>query len=168
MIYITCNGMCDHLFWKAKFTHLPPLHHRDMSHRKVHSLGKVPFSRENEPGISKESYKEFAKDLGQETPKLPPPPCQSNIFPRVVGHDLQIPLPPGPFRPLSRSSSKKAVKRDDPFVAAYMKCTKSDGDGKFSTDKRTGGGKCRLGMSMLRFSCVNSCQVKDDILVWWA
>ena len=137
----------------------------DMSHRKVHSLGKVPFSWENEPGICKVSHKESPKYMRQGTPKLPPPPCQSYSH-RVVGQDVQIPLPSGPSRPLPRSSSTKVVQREDPFLAAYMECTKSEGHGKFSKGKRQGDGKSRLGRSWFRFFSMNSSEIKDNSRVW--
>lgn len=136
-----------------------------MSHRKVHSLGKVPFSWENEPGICKASHKESPKDKRQGTPKLPPPPCQS-YSPRIVGQDVQIPLPSGPSRPLLRSSSTKVVQTDDPFLAAYMECTKSEGHGKFSEGKRQGDGNSRLGRSWIRFFSMNSSEIKDNRRVW--
>lgn len=137
-----------------------------MSHNKVHSLGKVPFSWENSPGISKVNPKEGPKDVGQVTHKLlPPPPCPSDS-PKVVGVDLQIPLPPCTFQPPMRSSSRKGDKREDPFLAAYVVCTKSVGHGKtkLGKNKHRGGGRW-LGWSLFEFSCKRSSGVREDSLV---
>lgn len=136
-----------------------------MSHlNKVHSIGQVPFSWENSPGISKVTQKESPRPVGQETHKLPPPPCPSDS-PKVVGIDLQIPLPPCMFQPPLRSSSKKGIKREDPFLAAYMECTKSVGHGKLDKNKHKGGAGRRLVWSLFEFSCKRSSGVKEDSLV---
>ncbi|XXG63960.1 hypothetical protein AAC387_Pa05g2034 [Persea americana] len=197
-----------------------------MSHYKVYSLSKVPFSWENAPGISKEtstngvvgqeetlelpqppSPTESHKVLGQgiQTPlapcpteshkvlgqgirtplppcpsqppmrsatkkgshealKLRPPPCPTESH-KVLGQEIQIPLPPCLFLPPLKSAAKKELAREDPFLAAYMECTKSFTEGTFSkvrSKKSMGHWK---GKSLSKFSCTNSCRVREDGLV---
>lgn len=144
-----------------------------MSQKKVHSLGKVPFSWEKAPGVCKTSTVAI-HGAGHELHKtsaliknLPPPPCPTShvghCSPKASSvHDLHIPLPPCPFQaePISRSSSKKGlnnVRKEDPFLAAYMECTKS----KWGSRKGMGG--LRAGMEVL--SCKQSCKVREDNLV---
>lgn len=120
--------------------------------RKVHSQRNIPFSWENEPGVSKAAAPPHAP------PKLPPPPCPPESS-RVSYHDLQIPLPPCAFQPPSRSSSKKGVKKmdDDPFLIAYREVTKSTRKGK-------GGSVTKKNLSI--FSCKqSSCSVAEDSVV---
>ncbi|KAL6983034.1 hypothetical protein U1Q18_016426 [Sarracenia purpurea var. burkii] len=103
-----------------------------MSRHKVHSHGAVPFSWEQKPGVSKVAHKDATAEMG--CLKLPPPPCPSEIF-RGTFHDLQVPLPPSGFRPPSRSSSRRGMKKeDDPFLTAYKECTKSTGKSKVGGD----------------------------------
>ncbi|XP_042510064.1 uncharacterized protein LOC122085636 [Macadamia integrifolia] len=132
-----------------------------MSHYRAHSQGKVPFSWENKPGISKVLiHHEFPKESRACGVKLPPPPCPSESTKVVLGQDLQIPLPPCPFLQFpSRSSSRNGLRqKEDPFLAAYKECTKSNGS------KRSGGGSGVL-MTMYMFSCKHSCGVRDDGLL---
>ncbi|GLT62953.1 hypothetical protein SLA2020_355540 [Shorea laevis] len=95
--------------------------------------------------------------------KLPPPPCSSKNT-RISNHDIQIPLPPCVFQPLSKSSSRKGLRRqdqDDPFLAAFKECTKIPHKGKLPK-KEVGFG---LKKGMFGFSCQQSCSVRDDNLV---
>ena len=91
---------------------------REMSFHGSHSLGNVPFSWENKPGVSKVTPS-FEEPL-----KLPPPPCSTDS-PKLAVHGLYVPLPPCPFQPPRRISPKKGMSRreDDPFLAAYMECS---------------------------------------------
>ncbi len=131
-----------------------------MSHSKAHSQGTIPFSWENKPGVSKVTQQECPID-GDFVLKLPPPPCPSEPA-KISVHDFQIPLPPCAFQPPSRSSSKKGLrKQEDPFLAAYMECTKSIRKGK-SIKNDVGSG---FKKNMLVFSCKRSCSVRDDSLV---
>ncbi|PIN11612.1 hypothetical protein CDL12_15797 [Handroanthus impetiginosus] len=59
---------------------------------KVHSHGKVPFSWENKPGVSKAASATWQDHHHlAPSPKLSPPPCPENN--KVsFHHDLQIPL----------------------------------------------------------------------------
>lgn len=119
------------------------------------SLDKVPFSWENEPGVSKVS--DLKDDDGPRLSfKLPPPPCPTESG-RVSVRDIQIPLPPCAFQPPSRSSSRRGLgfnKHDqDPFLAAFKECTKNSRKGKLRKK------------AMFNFSCKNSCGVRDDNLV---
>ncbi|OVA01175.1 hypothetical protein BVC80_8887g5 [Macleaya cordata] len=158
-----------------------------MSHsNKVHSQGNVPFSWENQPGISKVIYKEECPkdedDQQQHGFKLPLPPCPSDS-PKVLGQvvDLQIPLPPCPFQPhmtRSSSSSRKGLRRhnnqEDPFLAAYKECTKSsksaNRQSNLSKNSKKGGDDHHesrgIGKSTsFMFSCKKSCGVKEDNLI---
>ncbi|PIA57048.1 hypothetical protein AQUCO_00600047v1 [Aquilegia coerulea] len=138
---------------------------------KVHSSqGNIPFSWENQPGISKVKH---PSDVGTYASiKLPPPPCQSDspTTQKILGQDIQVPLPPCPFQsPVIRSSSRKGLRRvldDDPFLAAYKECTKSVKQGKLSKStsiKKSGGS--REGRIGSLFSCKHSCGVREDSLV---
>lgn len=130
---------------------------------KVHSQRNIPFSWENEPGVSKAVAAPHDRHR-----KLPLPPCPAENS-RVSYHDLQIPLPPCAFQPPLRSSSKKGIKKniDDPFLIAYKEVTKSTHNhkGKSSGAKK---GDQRFGGVMKNvsiFSCKSSCGVADDNLV---
>ncbi|KAK9269905.1 hypothetical protein L1049_025478 [Liquidambar formosana] len=136
-----------------------------MSHNKVHSQGTVPFSWENKPGVSKATHQDLMGDKGEFAIKLPPPPCPPEKA-RVSVHDLSIPLPPCAFQPPSRSSSKKGLgKHEDPFLIAYMECTKSNRKGKMSTSDGKNGVRSRKKKSMFDFSCKQSCSVMEDNVV---
>ena len=121
-----------------------------MSEAKVHfpspTDGRIAFSWENKPGISKGSEK--LQDL---VPKLPLPPCTAEGTRNSV-HDLQIPLPPCAFQPpYYRTPSKRGLiwmQDDDPFLAAYKECTKSRKKKSFKT-----GIEWSLRKSLLLFSC---------------
>ncbi|KAL2232690.1 UNVERIFIED_CONTAM: hypothetical protein Sindi_1449000 [Sesamum indicum] len=133
---------------------------------KIHSQGKVPFSWENKPGVSKEAARQHDQPHDVEPPKLPPPPCPHENG-RVPSHDLQIPLPPCPFQPApSRSSSRKGLKKiDDPFLIAYKEVTKSS-----KKSKALGGSKGDQGFGLMKnmanFSCKqSSCGVAEDSVV---
>lgn len=88
-----------------------------MSHRRIFSQGNVPFSWEEKPGVSKFNHQKIPSstdvsdkheflDLGK--PLLPPPP------------------PSAASTPSRRSSSSlKGMIRDDPFMVAFVKCTKN-------------------------------------------
>ncbi|KAL6012903.1 hypothetical protein ACLOJK_003392 [Asimina triloba] len=138
-----------------------------MSLNRVHSIGNVPFSWEDSPGISKESPSDHDHDQvgskaeeGLEILRLPPPPCPSEC-PKAAGvvlHDLQVPLPPCPFQPPLRSSSKR-VQKEDPFLAAYKECTKS-----VARDRKEGKERRKV-WALSIFSCHNSCGIRDDALV---
>ncbi|KAG8377451.1 hypothetical protein BUALT_Bualt08G0034300 [Buddleja alternifolia] len=129
---------------------------------KVHSQGKVPFSWENKPGVSKSAR----QDIDHLTPsKLPLPPCPPESA-RASFHDMQIPLPPCAFHPPpSRSTSKKGLKKiDDPFLIAYKEVTKSSKRGKrLSGDKGDQGFGLK---NMSIFSCkqYSSCVMEDSLV----
>ena len=132
-----------------------------MSHSKAHSRGIIPFSWENKPGVSKLVTNQECHTEGDFLLKLPTPPCPSEAT-TISGHDLQIPLPPCVFQSPSRSSSKKGLrKHEDPFLAAYKECTKSN-IGKGKSLKYDVG--LWFGKKMLAFSCKCSCSVRDDNL----
>ncbi|KAF5190955.1 hypothetical protein FRX31_019458 [Thalictrum thalictroides] len=105
--------------------------------------------------------------------KLPPPPCKSDsptTTQKVLGQDIQVPLPPCPFQPpVIRSSSRKGLRRlddADPFLAAYKECTRSvNKQGKLTKSSKKSGGSSREGRIGSLFSCKHSCGVREDNLV---
>lgn len=134
-----------------------------MSHKKVYSVGKVPFSWETTPGICKvNDGKENSKGVGHEALKLPPPQCPTESHKGLV-QDIQIPLPPCPFQPPLKKGTRKGVGRKDPFLAAYKECTKNVAEGKFSKVSNKSMGH-REGRGLSRFSCKHSCLVREDSL----
>lgn len=124
-----------------------------MSHTKVHSLGNIPFSWEEKPGVSKSSkvthyhHRHCPIDVG------------SSGSSNSLVHDKKVPPPP-PFskQPLpTRSTSVKGRRwwPQDPFLAAYKECTKSEGNG----DSKL------LRKKKISFSCKDSADVRDDNFV---
>ncbi|KAG1348136.1 putative Glutamine synthetase [Cocos nucifera] len=135
-----------------------------MSYHRSHSLGKVPFLWENQPGVCKVTPgTEESPRTGppQKTLKLPPPPCSADGR-KVSAHGLYVPLPPCPFQPTQRSSPKKGMSRTevDPFLAAYLECTKS-------AKKQGKATKVKVGFEKvgLLFSCKHTCAVREDGMV---
>lgn len=132
---------------------------------RVDTPGKIPFSWENKPGISKVqtrrecAVEEEEKDL---MVKLPPPPCPSGGC-RIPVHDFQIPLPPCTFQPLPRSSSARGLrKHEDPFLAAFQECTKTSRKVKPRRFRFHIGSTLR---SLFAVSCKSRSSVQDDSLV---
>ncbi|CAL9168300.1 unnamed protein product [Musa hybrid cultivar] len=132
------------------------LHQGEMSHHKSYCVGSIPFSWENQPGISKVTPQAEENHL-----KLPPPPCKSDS-PMSAAHGLHVPLPPCIFQPPSRSSSKKGLKEeDDPFFAAYMECTRN-----VRTQGRRGSRRRRKRDGLIGlFSCTGSSGVREKAIV---
>ncbi|KAL8494604.1 hypothetical protein ACS0TY_025441 [Phlomoides rotata] len=133
-----------------------------MMSSKIHSQrNHIPFSWENEPGVSKAAAP--PQDHHHRRP-LPPPPCPPENTRVSFHHDLQIPLPPCAFQPPARSGSKKLglKKIDDPFLIAYKEVTKSTKKGKNLGDHKT-----VMKKNMSIFSCKNSssCSVVEDGVV---
>lgn len=125
---------------------------------KVHSQRNIPFSWENEPGVSKAAPPQEHQHLPPA--KLPPPPCP----PENSRVSLQIPLPPCAFQtaPLRNASKKGPKKMDDPFLIAYKEVTKSTRKGKPSSEDQ--GFKVMKNISI--FSCKqSSCGVVQDSVV---
>ncbi|KAL1539645.1 hypothetical protein AAHA92_24099 [Salvia divinorum] len=119
------------------------------SHSHSHSHRNIPFSWENEPGVSK-----AARPQDHHRKLLPPPPCPPENPSRV---SLHIPLPPCAFQPPSRSNSKKGTRKiDDPFLIAYKEVTKSTKKGKPCSRPKKGVMK-----NMSIFSCKSSCGVSE-------
>lgn len=137
---------------------------QEMMRSKVHSQRNIPFSWENEPGVSKAAAAAAPNQL--EGP-LPPPPSKKSST-RATYHDMQIPLPPCAFQPPLRSSSKKGLKKtDDPFLIAYKEVTKSTKKGKFSGTEESKGDQIRFGImkNISIFSCKqSSCGVDDSVV----
>lgn len=145
-----------------------------MSHRRVYSVGSIPFSWEDKPGISKVTNQDCLID-GPNLQALdlkplllrPSPSLPSNSSPNVeANYDKKIiPLPPCPpsTQPPRRSTSSKDYRwQDDPFLVAYKECTKTDhGDGAGKKGFVIGS-KARRNKSKSVFSCKNSCDARDD------
>ncbi|CAH9097844.1 unnamed protein product [Cuscuta europaea] len=137
------------------------------------SKGDVPFSWEQKPGIRKATVPVFHVHHT----KLPPPPraaahdgCRSS--PLRYHRGLQIPPPPCTAPPVPRNSSRKGVigKRDDPFLIAYMECTKNVGPKGdnfmwFSKDDGVRKRKKKKKKNVGFFSCKDSCGVLEDKIV---
>ncbi|KAB1998440.1 hypothetical protein ERO13_D12G076800v2 [Gossypium hirsutum] len=129
-----------------------------MSHTKVHSLGNIPFSWEEKPGVSKSSK------LTHYDHQHCPIDSSKNLV-----HDKKVPPPP-PFskQPLpKRSASVKGWRwwPQDPFLAAYKECTKSGGNAKLTSDASRNGGSKLLRKKKISFSCKDSADVRDDNFV---
>lgn len=140
-----------------------------MSHHRFHSIGSVPFSWENSPGVSKVAP-QHGKDSCTSTEtdeslesvdrfQLQPPLDPVDRPRRLVGRQsIYVPLPPCPFQ---GSTNKLYVGRnDDPFLAAYIECTKSmkKVEGKKKKKESSGWG-------FWRFSCKQGTGVREDGLV---
>ncbi|XVF17487.1 hypothetical protein REPUB_Repub10bG0126800 [Reevesia pubescens] len=147
-----------------------------MSHRKVHSQGNIPFSWEDKPGVSKSSKvthydQECPIDMGLYALNQTPPPSDAGGSTKILVHDKKVPPPPpcSIQLPPKRSTSVKELRcwQEDPFLAAYEKCTKNGGiNGKLSSEGRKNGGSKLLLVrkKKISFSCKNS-DVRDDNLV---
>lgn len=102
-------------------------------------LKSIPFSWEEEPGISKSGSPDTPKGNEEFTGLgLPLPPFRAESVRRLPAHGLYIPLPPCPSRPSAKVGSEHHGKRgkrrvQDPFLAAYMECTKSEKESKGRT-----------------------------------
>ncbi|RWR82910.1 protein FAR1-RELATED SEQUENCE 5-like protein [Cinnamomum micranthum f. kanehirae] len=116
------------------------------------------------PCPSQPPMRSATKKGSHEAFKLRPPPCPTESH-KVLGQEIQIPLPPCRIQPPLKSAAKKGLAREDPFLAAYMECTKSFTEGTFSkvrSKKSMGPWK---GKSLSKFSCKHSCGVREDGLV---
>lgn len=116
--------------------------------------GNVPFSRENKPGVCKETSQHQHYFL-QKLPPPPPPPPSTSI------HGTKIPPPP-PLAPSGSYSRRGFKKSKDPFLAVYMECTKSSSNVKLG--KKHGGGS-GLKKGLFNFSCKQACSVRKNSLV---
>ncbi|KAK1300744.1 hypothetical protein QJS10_CPB13g00077 [Acorus calamus] len=120
-------------------------------HNRVHSILNVPFSWENKPGVSKTAASMESNKVADQTS---PPSESPKLF---LGHG-GLPPPPCASQPLQlRSNSKKVIKKEDPFLKAYMECTKS-----VACADRSKRDRKRPSFSM---SCKHSTGVRDDVLV---
>nr|CAD1828191.1 unnamed protein product [Ananas comosus var. bracteatus] len=136
-----------------------------MSHQRLnHSFESVPFSWENQPGMSKVS-----PHMDNSPTKLPPPPAAD----RLLRAKLYVPLPPCRIQaPKTILLTKKGdTIGEDPFLAAYIECTKSVRKplDKVSVKERirrenrwSGVRKLGLGLSL---SCKRDSGVREDNLV---
>ncbi|CAA0821050.1 Unknown protein [Striga hermonthica] len=135
--------------------------------KEVHSQGKVPFSWEKKPGVSKATAR--PPEHNRVPPrKLPPPPCPPGMLDARLSsvRDSQIPR----VR-LSRSASRKDTKKvtDDPFLIAYKEVTKSDYKKDKGLIRRSEKGDRGLGAlrNIFMFSCKvqSSCIVQENSVV---
>ncbi|KAE8695866.1 Detected protein of unknown function [Hibiscus syriacus] len=125
----------------------------------------VPFSWELKPGVSKVTYEEGDTRMKHVTVNLPPPPCLSKSA-RFCVNDLtsilplcSVPTPPSSSEKKSNGNKKK--KQEDPFVAAFRKCTEYTMNGKLSTDDKNDYCKNRTKKNMFILSCKYSCNVRS-------
>ncbi|KAK7291039.1 hypothetical protein RIF29_05898 [Crotalaria pallida] len=143
-----------------------------MSQQRDHLAGKISFSWEKKPGVSKVTHSESLPTEQEFLPKLPPPPCTGEAAtPRNPIHDFQIPLPPCAFQPpYYRTSSKKGLwvqQDDDPFLAAHKECIKNQNSAERKS-KLPKAGVIESGLlkkCMSYFSCKRSCSVHDNNMV---
>ncbi|KAB2045043.1 hypothetical protein ES319_D01G134200v1 [Gossypium barbadense] len=141
-----------------------------MSNNEFYSQVNVPFSWELKPGVSKVTSEDSSIDISHFTVKLAPPPCLSKSD-RFCVNNLQgvLNVPPCQLRPKpTRSSAKKGNvnSQDDPFVAAYRKCTEQSADD--STDDEndaSSGTTMRTRKNICTLSCKYSCTVSSDNVV---
>ncbi|XVF17488.1 hypothetical protein REPUB_Repub10bG0127000 [Reevesia pubescens] len=148
-----------------------------MSHRVVHSQGNIPFSWEDKPGVSKSSKvtlydQKCPIDMGLYALNQTPPPSDASGSTNILVHDKKVPPPPpcSIQLPPKRSTSVKGLRwwQEDPFLAAYEKCTKyGEIKGKLSSEgRKNGGSKFLLARKKkISFSCKNSSDFRDDNLV---
>uniref|UniRef100_A0A0E0MPZ7 Uncharacterized protein n=1 Tax=Oryza punctata TaxID=4537 RepID=A0A0E0MPZ7_ORYPU len=125
--------------------------------------GTVMFSWEQELGVSKQKTAEGGRDDDDmpESPKKAPPPARR----------LSVPPPPGRM-PMTGSKSFSKVRavrpEDDPFLAAYLACTKSSTGGgvaresKGQRQRRSRWAGLGLGLGL---SCKSSNGVVEDSMV---
>ncbi|KAI8029275.1 hypothetical protein LOK49_LG01G03129 [Camellia lanceoleosa] len=140
-----------------------------MSHRRFHSLGNVPFSWEDSPGVSKVTLQDYPTDARLNALNLPPSPEFRKDRIITPALDIKIPLPPCLVQQQpNRSSSRRGLRpQEDPFLAALKECTKTVGSvraGVESTSNNSLGFKVRKSKFMT-FSCKRSCDVKEDNFV---
>lgn len=150
-----------------------------MIHRKSQSysesVGSVPFSWEEKPGISKFSPGCQNKTAG---PRIQPPlqKSLSSHFQSPLNmmgcyadnYDMKISPPPRMTQPPGRSPSTKGLwgrRQDDPFAAAIKECTKNVTSlGDPSRIKKYIGSIKNRNQSII-LSCKGSCDVKEGNLV---
>ncbi|MBA0747264.1 hypothetical protein Gogos_004192 [Gossypium gossypioides] len=129
----------------------------------------VPFSWELKPGVSKVTCEERSIGLRHVRVNLPPPPCLSKSA-RFCVDDLNGVLPSCQLQTPPSSSEKKGNanngnKQEDPFVAAFRKCTEYSTNGKSegrgTDDKVDGTCKTRNKKNMFILSCKYSCNVSS-------
>ncbi|XP_020579107.1 uncharacterized protein LOC110023838 [Phalaenopsis equestris] len=136
--------------------------------RTPSSSGSIPFLWEHLPGISKVIHDQTnaGSSSPRSTPPLPPPPCStaSDSSSPLARRIIYVPLPPCPFMPTHEllPAQKGMKKRDDPFLAAFMECTKcnykkEDGKKRKSVKEKV--------MGMRVFSCKYDVGVRKDVMI---
>ncbi|OMO70851.1 hypothetical protein COLO4_28460 [Corchorus olitorius] len=144
-----------------------------MSQNEIYSQLNVPFSWELKPGVSKVTHEEKGSsiDIRHVRVNLPPPPRLSRSA-RFCVDELQAVLPPIMSQlepPPPRSSAKKSSydSKNDPFVAAYRKCTEWSVNGKLgsSDDNKNEACRAKSKRNMFTLSCKYSCTVSSDNVV---
>lgn len=99
-----------------------------MSPNIENSTQGVPFSWENQPGtpLRNKTLNSSATQDTENAFQLPPPPYSAAALKPAV-HGIYVPLPPCPFQPPQKNTPTKggSAEDDDPFLKAYLECTKS-------------------------------------------
>ncbi|THU74152.1 hypothetical protein C4D60_Mb04t30330 [Musa balbisiana] len=134
-----------------------------MSLHKSHSLVNIPFSWENQPGISKITP-HAEQSSAQKHVRLPPPPCQSDS-PKLSAHGIYVPLPPCAFQPPPRQILTKKEEGEDPFLAAYRECTRSRKQGKAAMERKRDVWAVLERFGGLGLSCRSSSGVREGVIL---
>ncbi|RZR72100.1 hypothetical protein BHM03_00010282 [Ensete ventricosum] len=135
-----------------------------MSLHKTHSLVNIPFSWENQPGISKMTPHAEGSSV-REHVRLPPPPPWRSDSPKPSAHGMYVPLPPCAFQPPPRQVLTKKEEGEDPFLAAYRECTRSRKQGKAAGMERKRDVWAVLERVGLGSSCRSSSGVREGVIL---
>ncbi|KAK6923931.1 hypothetical protein RJ641_010134 [Dillenia turbinata] len=154
-----------------KFSFISP-YQKEMSHKKAHTQGNVPFSWEDSPGVSKFIHHEVQKfqlhDLNLSSSLSPPSSDKCGSSEEASTKRIKIPPPPCAAQlPVRSSSTKGSLRRheDDPFYVAYKACTKSTKSGKLLSGEGSKIVVSSLVRNMFAFSCKHSSDVRDESLI---
>lgn len=141
-----------------------------MSKNEFYSQVNVPFSWELKPGVSKVTSEDSSIDRSHVKLKLPPPPRLSKSDRLCVNNSQGVlNVPPCQLRPKpTRSSAKKGNvnNQDDPFVAAYRKCTEHSADDSTGDENDASSGTTMWSRkNICTLSCKYSCTVSGNNVV---
>lgn len=150
------------------------MEHRKHYESEICTKVNVPFSWEVKPGVCKFKEHQSSRNslLGHfALQALSPPP--SSFSPRnYMEDDFHIPHFLCAYQPAARGSRSNSfrtglTKAEDPFLAAYMRCTRSSSMHKISgkSEKDDVGFGKRKSVLRSTLSCKYSCPIIEDNLV---